>query len=337
MGLLSCLKRRKNGGIHELSARAAASCELLKLNVRHVKKLRESFNRVDLDDSGEIDYFEFTEMCGEEKTPFTNALFQLIDENGSGTLDFNEFVSVAALYCSYTQEDVLTFAFNTFDKDGSGTIDEEEFMDLARMINAGSPMFPGNFGRALSMFDNNDDGLLDFREFVEINRQFPLMLFPAFRLQDNIQAMSLGRVEWVRILRRLRWADHVANYQASHNGRKPKMGFGQFYNDKILLAGKMFVRPEVSEAALSKREKKQARRDERAVKRKAGSASPSSASKTSSSRQVKVKSKSKKADKARSPPPKNASKPKMKKRAESKRMTGVKMSPKSSKVAPSYS
>ena len=115
------------------------------------------------------------------------------------------------------------------------------------------------------------------------------------------------------------------------------MGFGQFYNDKILLAGKMFVRPEVSEAALSKREKKQARRDERAVKRKAGSASPSSASKTSSSRQVKVKSQSKKADKERSPPPKNASKPKMKKRAESKRMTGVKMSPKSSKVAPSYS
>jgi hypothetical protein len=96
-------------------------------------------------------------------------------------------------------------------------------------------MFPGNVGRALSMFDKNDDGLLDFREFVEINGQFPLMLFPAFRLQDNIQAMSLGRVEWVRMLRRLRWADHVANYQASHNGRKPKMGFGQFYNDKILL------------------------------------------------------------------------------------------------------
>ena len=58
-------------------------------------------------------------------------------------------------------------------------------------------MFPGNVGRALSVFDKNDDGLLDFREFVEINGQFPLMLFPAFRLQDNIQAMSLGRVESV--------------------------------------------------------------------------------------------------------------------------------------------
>jgi hypothetical protein len=42
-------------------------------------------------------------------------------------------------------------------------------------MNKIDPMFPGNFTTALTQFDSNDDGLLDFKEFRELSRRYPLM------------------------------------------------------------------------------------------------------------------------------------------------------------------
>lgn len=59
-----------------------------------------------------------------------------------------------------------------------------------------NPIFPGNFSRALEEFDTNDDGEIDFDEFRELNRRYPMVLFPAFRLQDAFRRKTLGA--WTR-------------------------------------------------------------------------------------------------------------------------------------------
>ena len=69
----------------------------------------------------------------------------LVDEEGTGTLDFNSFFRIVCLYCYFSEEDILNFCFQTFDKDASGQIDEEEFLDLARTVNNAEPLFPGSF------------------------------------------------------------------------------------------------------------------------------------------------------------------------------------------------
>jgi hypothetical protein len=61
-----------------------------------------------------------------------------------------------------------------------------------RCINNASPAFPNNFKRALEEFDVNEDGLIDYSEFLAIDSRYPLVLFPAFRLQDVMQRASLG-------------------------------------------------------------------------------------------------------------------------------------------------
>jgi len=38
----------------------------------------------------------------------------------------------------------------------------------------------------------NDDGMIDFEEFQLMNRRYPLVLFPIFRLQDLLQKATLG-------------------------------------------------------------------------------------------------------------------------------------------------
>jgi hypothetical protein len=35
---------------------------------------------------------------------------------------------------------------------------------------------------------------VDFETFKTINERFPMVLFPSFRLQDNLQAFTLGTV-----------------------------------------------------------------------------------------------------------------------------------------------
>ena len=85
--------------------------------------------------------------------------------------------------------------------DGSGAVDEEEFMLLCSSVNAAAPAFPGNFQTALEQFDSNDDGLIDFTEFKELNRRYPMVLFPAFKLQDSMWKHTLGERKWAKIFK----------------------------------------------------------------------------------------------------------------------------------------
>lgn len=48
---------------------------------------------------------------------------------------------------------VITVLFRQYDTDDSGAIDEREFRELAKAVNNASPMFPGNFAKALHDFD----------------------------------------------------------------------------------------------------------------------------------------------------------------------------------------
>ena len=66
-----------------------------------------------------------------------------------------------------------------------------------------------------------EDGLIDYGEFLEIERRYPLVLFPAFRLQDRMQKMSMGEKEWLEIVRSAAEEKRVEEYKATHGGRAP--------------------------------------------------------------------------------------------------------------------
>ena len=86
-------------------------------------------------------------------------------------------------------------------------------------------MFPGNFQTALEEFDQNDDGLIDFDEFQFLNRTYPLVLFPAFQLQDRIQRCTLGSKGWVVIQKRVAKSKYLIEYMRLHGGELPPESF----------------------------------------------------------------------------------------------------------------
>lgn len=197
---------------------AAKTVKALGLEQRHLRKLKKKFDNVDIDHSGIIDSKEFFRMLNEEKCAFTDSLFSFIDLDNSGTITFDEFVRVCATYCMFTREEILQFWFDCYDEDGSGAIDEDEFVELCKAVNNKSPMFPGNFSNALTMFDSNDDGLIDFKEFVELDKRFPLVLYPAFRLQGTMQKMTLGERAWTDIF------ENLQKTKKKGSGKQTKIG-----------------------------------------------------------------------------------------------------------------
>jgi Ca2+-binding EF-hand superfamily protein len=190
-----------------------------------IKKLRYAFMQIDYDESGEVDADEFLEFVDERRSPFTDHIFSHFDSDGSGEVDFNEFIGVCCTYCMMSKQELLRFTFDSFDIDKGGTLDEEEFMILCKAVNNMNPTFPGNFTTALEEFDQNGDGLIDFDEFQDLNRHYPLVLFPAFRLQDRIQKVTLGEGGWVSVAKRCAKSKYILEYMRLHGGDPPPESF----------------------------------------------------------------------------------------------------------------
>ena len=256
------MQKKKNGGFVKtmirhlwppkeeivLTGSAAQAAKILDLSQKELQRLMMLFKEVDIDESGEMDYDEFFEFIDEPRSPFADALFKLIDLDGSGTIDFNEFIQVLTTYCMYSRDDILRFCFDTFDKDGSGAIDEKEFMDMCYEINNANPAFPDNFKRALEQFDRNDDGLIDFDEFRELNRRYPLVLFPAFRMQDRMQKSTLGEYKWAAIAKKRERERYIEEYKRTHDGALPPDPFCKRVYKKIFRPGAKYLEEDEEDA-----------------------------------------------------------------------------------------
>lgn len=201
--------------------RAIEAVNGLDLSKRQLRKLKLKFDAIDLDGSGAIDADEFFTSVGEQQSPLTDRLFSLIDLDGSGVIEYEEYVRVMATYCMFSKDEILRFCFDTFDTDQSGQLDEKEFIQLCTIVNAGAPAFLNNFKKALEEFDANDDGFISYDEFVNIDIRYPLVLFPAFRLQDTLQRNSLGEKEWLHVIEKYQEKTRIEEYKRNNNGKLP--------------------------------------------------------------------------------------------------------------------
>jgi|GEM_PF-1809997 len=215
--------------------------DMIQLEKRQLAQLWKVFQKYDKDSSGTIDVTEFYKMIEEDQSVFGDSVFELVDIDNSGTLDFSEFVQVLGTYCLFGRLDILKFCFFVFDKDENGYVDSDELHALIEMLHGNNPS--SNCRTALSNFDQNNDGKIDFEEFQALNVQFPMLLFPAFRMQENMMSNTLGAKWWKEKKAMLQQQREEANsvdeklrlkeLQRQHRNQqrqvKYKMGFLAYY------------------------------------------------------------------------------------------------------------
>jgi len=140
------------------------------LDTKQIRQLRETFEALDDNGNGQLTVAEMRDGISRMGlTEIPDDLTQLMnsmDTDGSGVIDYTEFLAASLDKKMYLQRDVCWQAFSLFDRDGSGTISKEEL----RLV-LGESEVEGSLGSKavadlLLDIDCNGDGMIDFDEFM---------------------------------------------------------------------------------------------------------------------------------------------------------------------------
>ena len=151
-----------------------------------------SISPAPLDCSGCISTDEFFAFISMEATPFAKKLFNLIDQNESGEIDFNEFLVGLWNVCTFDDESLLRFAFNLIDKDGSGYVDKDEVEQCVKDVHGTryDRRLTAHIKKVLKKYDKNKDGQFSFDEFKSCHKELPLLFMPAFSMKNVMQEVQ---------------------------------------------------------------------------------------------------------------------------------------------------
>lgn len=125
-----------------------------------------------------------------------------MDKDGSGEVDFIEFVLAVWNYCSFNHLSLVRFAFDLYDLDGSGEIEHDEVVRCVREV-WGSAWEDSNSAQKIvakldTIMETTASGKLSVQKFQEFALRHPMLLFPAFQLQTEMQKKVLGEKFWLR-------------------------------------------------------------------------------------------------------------------------------------------
>ena len=98
----------------------------------------------------------------------SDLIIKLIDKNGDGLIDFEEFRSLK------TQQFDEVALFKVFDADGDGLISKGEVREVYRKL--GETISEEDLTEMLNQVDENQDGQISYEEFLAFRRQANLKI-----------------------------------------------------------------------------------------------------------------------------------------------------------------
>ncbi|XP_078338685.1 lysophosphatidylcholine acyltransferase 2-like isoform X1 [Crassostrea virginica] len=149
--------------------KSAGLVEFMKLNKKlglkfdHANDLLDKYYAIAKNSGGNITYDEFAKYLRLPKSEALEEVFNLYDRNGSGTIDFREYVIGLSLISSpENTEETIKFAFQLFDEGNKGYITKEE---LSTILHGAFNMDGLDAEVLFDEVDVNEDGKICFDEF----------------------------------------------------------------------------------------------------------------------------------------------------------------------------
>merc|ERR1719453_2254421 len=97
------------------------------------------------------------------------AILEEVDSDGSGVIDYTEFLAATLDKKVYMAEDVCWQAFRIFDRNGDGKIDKSEIQNVLN-DSAVQNTAAKDLAEIMQDIDKNGDGEIDFQEFMQMMR-----------------------------------------------------------------------------------------------------------------------------------------------------------------------
>jgi len=144
------------------------------LNEDEIKKLREAFTSLDKNGDGLLTHAELKDGLGKaglkEIPPDLAAIMDGVDADGSGVIDYTEFLAATLDRQQYMKEDVCWAAFRVFDRNGDGHISTQELKQVLQSSEVEDALGIKAIADLMVEVDSNGDGMIDFEEFMTMMR-----------------------------------------------------------------------------------------------------------------------------------------------------------------------
>jgi calcium-dependent protein kinase len=144
------------------------------LDEHQLSTLRTTFLSLDKNGDGQLTIAEMKEGIGKAKLteiPELNAIMAEVDSDGSGMINYTEFLAAALDKRLYAKEDVCWSAFRVFDRNGDGHISQDELKLVLQDDKVESVVGQKAIADLLQDLDTNGDGQIDFTEFMEMMKK----------------------------------------------------------------------------------------------------------------------------------------------------------------------
>lgn len=158
--------------------KAALQVIAQRLKEDEIHALKEMFHSLDANQDGTITIQELKDGidklsgAGGLTASKQNAIELLseMDVDGSGSIDYTEFLAATLDKKQYEQENICWAAFQVFDTDGSGSISRTELEKVLASGQLAQVMGSTAVERVLHECDADNDGQIDFNEFMKMMR-----------------------------------------------------------------------------------------------------------------------------------------------------------------------
>ena len=139
-----------------------------RLSESEINDLKEVFKAFDKDNDGQINYNEFEQglkqlKCDKLNDKEIHNYFSAIDTDKNGKIDYTEFLAATLEQKTVLKEERLYEAFSMLDKDHNGKITKDEIMSVLKL----EPSDDKFIKELIKNADKNDDGVIDYKEFLE--------------------------------------------------------------------------------------------------------------------------------------------------------------------------
>ncbi|TPX67656.1 hypothetical protein SpCBS45565_g03616 [Spizellomyces sp. 'palustris'] len=141
-------------------------------SAEEIQRLYKRFVKLDKDGSGSLTKEEFLSLPQVANNPLAQRLLAVFDNDGSGDVDFKEFISgLSAFSTKGNREEKLKFAFKVYDMDRDGFISNGElFLVLKMMVgnNLRDSQLQQIVDKTIMEADLDMDGKISFEEFQKM-------------------------------------------------------------------------------------------------------------------------------------------------------------------------
>ena len=131
-----------------------------------LEQLRTTFLLLDKNKDGTLSIEEIQKGIADSAIEIPADLIEImknLDTDGSGNIDYTEFIAATLNQKQYLKRDVLWSAFRVFDKDGDGTITKQELGAILKEQADGEVIM-----NMVKEVDLDGDGQISFDEFVKM-------------------------------------------------------------------------------------------------------------------------------------------------------------------------